>query len=70
MFDFPTLKGLMERSRQSFRANLKGSDAWVWPNNVYVSAKVIAGSVWEVFGFAAYIEKQIFAHGARPTWKA
>ena len=61
MFAFPTLKDLMERSRQSFRANLKGSDAWVWPNNVYASAKVIAGAIFEVFGFAAYIEKQIFA---------
>jgi uncharacterized phage protein gp47/JayE len=62
MFNLPTLKDLMERSRQAFRANLKGSDAWVWPNNVYASAKVIAGAVFEVFGFAAYIEKQIFAY--------
>lgn len=64
MFDFGTLKTLMERTRQSFRANLKGSDAWVWPNNVYVSAKVIAGIGWEILGFGAYIEKQIFAHTA------
>lgn len=64
MFAFPTLKDLMQRTRQSFRANLKGSDAWVWPNNVYASAKVIAGAAFEVFGFAAYIEKQIFAHTA------
>lgn len=52
----------MLRTRQSFRANLKGSDAAVWPNNVYVSAKVMAGGFFELFGFAAYIEKQIFAH--------
>jgi uncharacterized phage protein gp47/JayE len=64
MFQLPTLKELAERTRQSFRANLKGSDAWVWPNNVYASAKVIAGSVFEVFGFAAYIQKQIWAHTA------
>lgn len=64
MFQLPTLKELMERTRQSFRANLKGSDAWVWPNNIYASAKVIAGQVFEVFGFAAYIEKEIFAHRA------
>ncbi|MGY3588089.1 putative phage protein gp47/JayE [Bradyrhizobium sp. USDA 4350] len=63
-FALPTLKDLMERTRQSFRANLKGSDAWVWPNNVYASAKVMAGSLFELFGFAAYIEKQIFAHRA------
>ena len=64
MFALPTLKNLMELTRQSFRANLKGSDAYVWPNNVYASAKVMAGSIFEVFGFAAYIEKQIFAHRA------
>jgi uncharacterized phage protein gp47/JayE len=64
MFAIPTLKDLMQRTRQSFRANLKGSDAWVWPNNVYASAKVVAGGVFEIFGFAAYIEKQIFAHRA------
>lgn len=63
-FSLPSLKDLAERTRQSFRANLKGSDAWVWPNNVYASAKVIAGATFEVFGFAAYIEKQIFAHRA------
>lgn len=64
MFQLPTLKDLAERTRQSFRANLKGTDAWVWPNNIYASAKVIAGAIFEVFGFASYIEKQIFAHRA------
>jgi uncharacterized phage protein gp47/JayE len=64
MFQLPTLKELSERTRQAFRANLKGTDAWVWPNNVYASAKVVAGAVFEVFGFASYIEKQIFAHRA------
>ena len=63
-FSLPSLKDLAERTRQSFRANLKGSDAWVWPNNVYASAKVIAGATFEVFGFAAYIQKQMFAHTA------
>lgn len=64
MFQLPTLKDLVERSRQSFRANLKGSDAWVWPNNIYASAKVIGGGIFELFGFASYIEKGIFAHRA------
>ncbi|WP_316172151.1 MULTISPECIES: baseplate J/gp47 family protein [unclassified Bradyrhizobium] len=63
-FSLPNLKDLMQLARQSFRANLKGSDAWVWPNNVYVSAKVMAGGIFGLFGFAAYIEKQIFAYRA------
>lgn len=61
MFAIPSLKDLLERSRQSFRANLKGSDAWIWPNNVYASAKVMAGLVFELFGFADYIQRQKFA---------
>lgn len=61
MFKIPTLKELLEKSRQSFRAYLKGSDAWLWPNNVYASAKVIAGMTFEVFGFASYISRQKFA---------
>ncbi len=64
MFNVPTLRDLAERARQSYRAYLKGSDGWIWPNNVYVSAKVVAGMTFEVFGFAAYIAKQMFAHTA------
>lgn len=64
MFQLPTLQDLTELTRQSFRANLKGSDAWIWPNNIYASAKVIAGKTFELFGFAAYIQKQMFAHTA------
>lgn len=64
MFRIPTLGDLANRARQEFRTYLKGSDAWVWPNNVYVSAKVMAGMTFEVFGFAAYIQRQMFAHTA------
>lgn len=64
MFRLPTLGDLANRARQEFRTNLKGSDAWVWPNNVYVSAKVIAGMTFEIFGFASYIARQKFAHTA------
>lgn len=54
----------MERSRKSFRANLKGSDAHIWPNNLYTTAKVVAGMVFEVFGFMSYVSRQKFAHTA------
>lgn len=61
MFAIPTLKDLLTKARLSFRANLKGSDANLWPNNVYVSAKVMGGLVFELFGFADYIQRQKFA---------
>lgn len=63
-FKIPTLAELSDRARKSFRANLKGTDAWLWPNNVYASAKVIAGSVFEAFGFLAYIRRMILVHTA------
>lgn len=63
-FSLPTLADLMQQTRQSFRSNLKGSDAWVWPNNIYASAKVIAGALYGLFGFASYIQKAMFAWSA------
>lgn len=61
MFAIPSLKDLVERARISFRTNMPGSDAWIWPNNINPTAKVLAGMEHEVFGFADYIQRQKFA---------
>lgn len=61
MFAIPSLKDLVQRARTAFRINLPGSDAWIWPNNINPTAKVIAGMTHEVFGFADYIQRQKFA---------
>jgi uncharacterized phage protein gp47/JayE len=63
-FQIPDLPALVQRAAKAFRVNLKGSDARLWPNNVAVSAKVVAGAVWESFSFIEYISKQIFAKTA------
>lgn len=63
-FAVPSLRELAERAAGAYRANLKGSDAALWPNNVAVSAKVIAGAVWEAFGFLEYIKRQILVQTA------
>lgn len=60
-FAVPSLRDLVERARQSFRANLPGTDAWLWPNNIGPSAKVMAGLTHEVFGYADWIARQKFA---------
>lgn len=60
-FAIPSLGDLVARARHAFRAHLPGSDAWLPINNIYASARVIAGAVHEVFGFADYIAKQKFA---------
>lgn len=67
-FEIPTLKALAERTAGAFRTNLKGSDARLWPNNVAVSAKVIAGAVWESFSFLEYISRQINKSTAEGVW--
>src|SRR4051794_13946504 len=61
MFAIPSFPDLVERARQSFRSYLPGSDAYLWPNNINPTAKVIAGFTHMVFGFADYIQRQKFA---------
>lgn len=61
-YQTPTLNELVERTARAFRANLRGSDAWLYPNNVADSAKVIGGAVWEPFSFLRWIWQQQFAH--------
>jgi len=63
-YQVPTLDELLDRARKAFRKYLRGSDAWLWPNNVVPTVKVIAGGLFEIFGFAGYIAKMIFVHTA------
>jgi uncharacterized phage protein gp47/JayE len=61
MFAIPTLGALVTRARNAFRANLPGSDAWLWPNNINPVAKVVGGMTSELFGFADAIQQAKFA---------
>jgi uncharacterized phage protein gp47/JayE len=61
VFNIPTLQQCVERARAAFRANLAGTDAWLWPNNVNPTAKVIGQLASQVFGFADHILRQAFA---------
>lgn len=63
-YQVPTLADLLDRTRKSFRKHLPGSDAWVWPNNIGPTAKVVAGGLFEIFGFAGYIAKMTHVHSA------
>jgi uncharacterized phage protein gp47/JayE len=60
-FPIPSLPALLTRARNAFRANLPGTDAWLWPNNVNPFAKVLSGLMFELFGFLDNIAKQRFA---------
>lgn len=67
-YTVPSLKDLAQRARNAFRADLPGSDAWLWPNNIYVAAKVFAGLVWELFGYLRFINRQQFIKSANDYW--
>ena len=56
----PTLEDIAQRTRQAFQTHLPGSDATIFPSNIYVSAKVIASRIWEVFHRLDYIQDQAF----------
>ena len=58
-FQIPSTEALARRVARAFRADMPGSDAALWPNNVAVSAKVIAGALSEAFGFLERIAAQI-----------
>lgn len=64
----PTLDETIGRAYNSFRTNLKGSDAWLWPNNVNASAKVLGATVHPAWRHQAWILRQAFAHLAEGIW--
>lgn len=66
----PTLPALIDRVRAAFRAELPGSDAWVWPNNITPTAKVVAGAVFELFGRLDWRMRQMFASTAEGDYIA
>ena len=66
-FAIPDIKTLAQTVRNAFRAEMPGTDAWVWPNNVYVTAKVLAGLAWSLYGRLKEIDRDRFVLTARGT---
>ncbi|GJE27941.1 baseplate J/gp47 family protein [Methylobacterium organophilum] len=65
-FTIPSLADTVRRARLSFRSELKGSDAAIWPNNLSVTAKVIGGAMAALFQRLDIVRQDIFAHTASP----
>ncbi len=61
MYQIPSLNDLVTRARNAFRAMLPGSDAWLWPNNINPTAKVVGGMTSELFGFIDNVQRAKFA---------
>ena len=64
LFSLPSLSDLVQRARAAFRAEIPGTDAWLWPNNIGPTAKVLAGSAFEIFGRLDYVGSQAFVQKA------
>ncbi|GJE54587.1 baseplate J/gp47 family protein [Methylobacterium thuringiense] len=63
-FTIPSLLDTVRRTRLGFRSELKGSDASIWPNNLYVTAKVVGGAVSSLFKRLDIVRADIHAHTA------
>lgn len=61
-FKFPSLKELGNRAANEFKAHMDHGNPFLQPNNMYVTAKVIAGAVSSPVRWLQYIEKQMFVH--------
>jgi uncharacterized phage protein gp47/JayE len=63
-FRLPSLADLSKRVRDAFRTEIPGADAEIWPNNLYVVGKVVAGATFEVYLRLEWLYSQIFASTA------
>lgn len=59
-FKVETLAEQAARARAAFAANLPGVDAWLWPNNIGPTAKVMAELGHSILGRLEYVERQAF----------
>lgn len=60
-FYIPTATEWLAKAREHFRAYLPGTDAWLWPNNINPTAKVLGALAHGLSGFIDYVQKQAFA---------
>jgi len=60
-YTVPTLEELTRQAQELHRAELPGTDAFLWPNTEYVFMKAVAGMVHMNFRYLKWIKDQRFA---------
>lgn len=60
-YKVPTLEELVQHGMQRHRAELPGTDAFLWPNTEHVQIKATAGLVHLAFQYLDWIKRQRFA---------
>jgi len=49
MIEDKSLKDTVEEVRHSFRSHNPNSDAWIKPNNFWITSTVLGGKLWEIY---------------------
>lgn len=60
IFPIPDLDTCVQGARSAFNAAMSGINAWLWPNNIGPTAKVLGGEQWEVYNRLDFVGSQAF----------
>lgn len=61
IFNLPSLSDVAASARAAMRSALPGTNAYLWPNNTYPTAKAFAGAVWSAYQRLDFVGRQTFA---------
>jgi uncharacterized phage protein gp47/JayE len=60
IFPIPDLDTCVQGARSAFNAAMAGINAWLWPNNIGPTAKVLGGEQWNLYNRLDYVGSQAF----------
>ena len=58
MYKAPSLNAISRSIRQAFKAEVPGSDPWIWPNTFYIIGKVFAGLMRTLYQRLEFVHRQ------------
>lgn len=61
IFNLPGLAAVTASARAAMAAALPGTNSYLWPNNIYPTAKAFAGMIWSAYQRLDYVGRQTFA---------
>lgn len=61
IFNLPGLAAVTAAARAAMTAALPGTNAYLWPNNIYPTAKAFGGMIWSAYQRLDYVGRQTFA---------
>jgi uncharacterized phage protein gp47/JayE len=61
VFGFPSPADCLQAARAAYQAACAGLNAWLWPNTIGPSAKVVGAAQWSVYQRLDFVGRQAFA---------